>query len=231
MQATFERRQQEWEFQRSLANWEYNIGDQGVSLANAQVDIREQEGAITGIQAQHASDVVSYLGTKFLNTAMWQWMGRVVRGYYREHLNFATVIARMAQTSLEFERQESIAIVASYYSEREQRDLLAAERLLTDINRLDQHRLVTEQRKKEITKTFSLAAFDPIEIQRLRDQGWMTFTTKLQDFDRDFPGHYMRLVKSISISVIALIPPVEGIHATLSNTGVSRVIAGPPFDQ
>jgi hypothetical protein len=231
MQATFERRQQEWEFQRDLAGWDYDIGEQGVLLAHDQTAISEQESAIAQLQAQHASNVVNYLGTKFLNIALWQWMGRLVRGYYREHLNFATVIARMAQNALEFERQESITIVSSYYGEQDQRDLLAAERLLTDINKLDQHRLITEQRKKEISKTFSLSVFDPIEMQRLRERGWMTFTIKLQDFDRDFPGHYLRLIKSITISIIALIPPVEGIHATLSNAGISRVMVGPPFDQ
>ena len=42
-------------------------------------------------------------------------------------------------------------------------------------------------------------------------------------FDRDFPGHYLRLIKRIRTSVIALIPPTEGIKATLSNIGVSRV--------
>lgn len=45
-------------------------------------------------------------------------------------------------------------------------------------------------------------------------------------FDRDFPGHYLRLIKRVSTSVLALIPPTEGIHATLSTTGLSRVVIG-----
>jgi Tc toxin complex TcA C-terminal TcB-binding domain len=50
-------------------------------------------------------------------------------------------------------------------------------------------------------------------------------------FDRDFPGHYLRLIKDVSLTVVALVPPAEAVHATLSNNGVSRVIAGLPFDQ
>jgi hypothetical protein len=44
--------------------------------------------------------------------------------------------------------------------------------------------------------------------------------------DRGFPGHYLRLIKRVRTSVVALIPPVDGIHATLSTTGPSRVVVG-----
>ena len=47
----------------------------------------------------------------------------------------------------------------------------------------------------------------------------MGFVTPLELFDRDFPGHYLRLIKRVRMSVIALIPPNDGIHATLSTTG------------
>jgi hypothetical protein len=45
-------------------------------------------------------------------------------------------------------------------------------------------------------------------------------------FDRDFPGHYLRLIKRVRTSVIALIPAVESIRATLTTTGTSRVVIG-----
>ena len=45
-------------------------------------------------------------------------------------------------------------------------------------------------------------------------------------FDRDFPGHYLRMIKRVRVSVIALIPPTQGIRATLSSTGLSRIVIG-----
>jgi hypothetical protein len=48
----------------------------------------------------------------------------------------------------------------------------------------------------------------------------------MDQFDRDFPGDYLRLVKRIRVSVVALIPPLDGIKATLSSTGISRVVRG-----
>jgi hypothetical protein len=54
----------------------------------------------------------------------------------------------------------------------------------------------------------------------------LTFATPMELFDRDFPGHYVRLIRRVRVSVIALIPPTQGIRATLSSTGVSRVVVG-----
>jgi hypothetical protein len=50
-------------------------------------------------------------------------------------------------------------------------------------------------------------------------------------FDRAFPGHYLRLIKSVSLTFLALVPPLEGVKATLSNAGFSRVMVGPPFTE
>jgi hypothetical protein len=74
-----------------------------------------------------------------------------------------------------------------------------------------------------MSKTFSLAALSPVEFERFRETGLMLFGTVREQFDRDFPGHYLRLIRQVRTTVIALIPPTIGIHATLSNLGVSRV--------
>jgi hypothetical protein len=78
----------------------------------------------------------------------------------------------------------------------------------------------------QLTKTFSLARLAPAEFQRFRETGVMTFATPMGLFDRDFPGHYLRLVKRVRTSVIALIPPTDGIHATLTTAGLSRAVIG-----
>ncbi len=229
MQASFERREQEWNFQRDLAQKDVDIGKQGENLATRRKMITEQERDIAQLQSSFASEVINFLETKFTSKDLWNWMSDVVKQFYRVHLNFATQTALMAQSALAFERQESLTFIAPYYGNTEKRDLLAAEQLLADINRLDQHRLTTERRRKELTKTISLASVAPIEFQQMRQVGWMTFATLMDWFDRDFPGHYMRLIKSVSLTLIGLIPPSESIHATLQNNGLSEVMVGLPW--
>ena len=67
----------------------------------------------------------------------------------------------------------------------------------------------------------------PEEFQRLRETGVMVFSTPMETFDRDFPGHYLRLIRRVRTCVIAFVPTTEGIRAMLSNTGISRVVIGP----
>jgi hypothetical protein len=109
---------------------------------------------------------------------------------------------------------------------KDRRGLTGAERLLNDLTKLDQHAFLTEKRKLQLSKTISLARLGPIEFQRFRDTGVLPISTTMYLFDRDFPGHYLRLVKRIRVSVIALIPPIEGIKASLSSSGISRVVRG-----
>lgn len=112
------------------------------------------------------------------------------------------------------------------------RGLTGSARLLQDIYQLDQYAFSTDKRKLELTKTISLAAMAPAEFQRFKETGELTFETSMKVFDRDFPGHYLRLIRKVSTSVIALIPPVEGIKATLSNAGISyTVIEGANFQK
>jgi hypothetical protein len=147
----------------------------------------------------------------------------------------------LAEAQLAFERQEVMpAIIQADYWEAPSDDALAglgegdgvdrrgmtgSARLLADIYRLDQYRFETEQRKLQLTKTISLARLAPAELQRFRETGVLRFATPMEIFDRDFPGHYLRLIKRVRTSVIALVPGTQGIHATLATSGLSRVVA------
>jgi hypothetical protein len=101
-------------------------------------------------------------------------------------------------------------------------------RLLRDLVTLDQYAFTTARRKLRLSKTFSLASLAPIEFQQFRETGVLPFTTTLDMFDRDFPGHYLRPINRVRLSLIALVPPGLGMRATLASTGISRVVLGPP---
>ena len=106
----------------------------------------------------------------------------------------------------------------------DRRGLTGSTRLLQDITKLDEFAFATDRRKLQLTKTISLATIAPVEFQRFRESGVMLFNTPSRMFDRDFPGHYLRLITRVRTSVIALIPPIDGIKATLKTTGISRVV-------
>src|SRR5262249_14667069 len=108
----------------------------------------------------------------------------------------------------------------------DRRGLTGSARLLQDIAQLDQYAFETNRRKQPLTKVISLAQHDPLAFQRFLETGVLPFATTMESFDREFPGHYLRLIKKVRTSVIALIPPTFGIRATLTASGLSRVVIG-----
>ena len=240
--ANFERRRQEWEFQRQLSGNDIRIAAQQLNIAGDRVRIAGQEREIARLQADHTDEVVEFLNTKFTSIELYDWMSGVLENIYRYFLQQATGMARLAENQLAFERQEipPALIQANYWDAPrgggaidagteiapDRRGLTGASRLLQDIYRLEQYAFETERRKLQLTKTISLARLDPFAFQQLRETGVMVFATPMALFDRDFPGHYLRLINRVRTSVIALVPPVEGVKATLSTAGISRVVIG-----
>ena len=223
MRASFERRAQEWEFQKSLAEHDVRIGEQQITLAEDHVQVVEEEREIAMLQADHAQETMDFPVNKFLNVDLYDWMSNVLEGVYSYFLQQATSLAKVAENQLAFERQEvPPAIVKSDYWEipdttsglaitdgsgPDHRGLTGSARLLQDIYQLDQYAFDTDKRKLQLSKTISLARLAPIEFQQFRENGVMTFATPMELFDRDFPGHYLRLIKRVRTAIIALIPP------------------------
>lgn len=239
IKASYARRMQELQLQRDLAQQSVRIGNQQIKIATDGVNIIEQEKNIAEMQVDHAEAVIEFLQNKETSYELYAWMSGILEETYRYFLQQATSMARLAQMQLAFERQElppsfiqddywdkplsgQISIAAENTVNRH--GLTGSARLFADIYKLDQYRVETEKRKLQLTKTISLAQIAPYEFQRFKETGLILFGTLMDMFDRDFPGHYLRLIKRVRTSVIALIPPMQGIKATLTNIGTSRIV-------
>lgn len=239
--ASYERRHQEWEFQRDLARFDVRIGDQQVRNAEEHVAVTTQERAVAQLQAEHAEQGAEFIANKFGNAELYDWMADILEEVYAFFLHQATATARLALAQLAFERQQvPPPLIRDDYWEvpgdgtgpgsngtvPDRRGLTGSARLLRDIQELEQFAFDTQRQKLELRRTISLARLAPFEFARFRETGVMTFATPLELFDRDFPGHYLRQVKQVRVSVIALVPPAEGIRATLTSSRISRIVIG-----
>ncbi|HZH54011.1 MAG TPA: neuraminidase-like domain-containing protein [Sphingobacteriaceae bacterium] len=239
--ASLQRRQQEWEYQKSIAHQDVKIGTQQIKIANDRIRIVGQEREIAELQMTHAEATLDFLKTKFTNAELYEWMSGVLEDVYSYFLQEATATAKLAEQQLSFERQISLPnlIKSDYWSintnsfspsigsgEVDRRGLTGSARLLKDLTELEQYAFDTTQRKLQITKTISLNEYDPIQMEIFRQTGVYNFTLTNNEFDKDYPGHYMRLIRRVGVAVIALVPPVKGIKATLTNSGISSVVTG-----
>jgi hypothetical protein len=245
--ASYERRRQDWEYQQDLTTADLKISDQQIQIANDQKNVVDQERQIAVLQNNNAQATLDFLSNKFTNAELYEWMSRILAKVYSYMLQQATSSALTAANQLRFERQQDIpAIIQNDYWEApsdavtsasgsgngpDRRGLTASARLLQDVTTLDQLAFDTDKRRLELTKNISLATLDPVAFQKFRETGTITFQTPMDLFDRDFPGHYLRLVKRIRVSVIALISPIDGIKATLINPGVSYTVVDNSFQR
>lgn len=241
MRAAFQRRMRRWRLQRELAARNEQIGSQRVTLARDQVEIARQQRDISELRTEHAEDVLAFHRQKFTDRELYDWMSQVLERVYRYYLGQATAVARLAQRQIAFQRQELPQqfvendyweapkqgdVTTNDEEETDRKGLTGSARLLRDITSLEQFEFETDERKLQVEKTISLAQSEPLALQRFRETGEVTFSTTLREFDADHPGLYMRQIKDVRVSVVALTPPTEGINAKLRNDGVSRIVVG-----
>jgi hypothetical protein len=246
IRASHARRKQRWRLRENLARQDVRISTQRMEVAREQIDVVREERRIAKLQADHANEISEFLANKFTSRELYEWMLEIIEEVYRTFLQQATSMAKLAERQLAFERHEAPQqmIESNYWQaptegrvqaggdeeSQSRHGLSGSSRLLQDIYQLDQYAFRTDERKQQVSKTISLAQLAPFELQQLRETGVLSFDTYQELFERDHPGHYLRLIKNISVSVIALTPPTDGIKAELRNSGISRVVTGgPPF--
>jgi len=116
--------------------------------------------------------------------------------------------------------------VASRQTEPDRGGLTGSARLLRDLTELDQHAFQTNRRKLNLEHVFPLSRTAPEAFAEFRRSGALSFATPMEAFDRRFPGHVLRTIRRVRVSLVALVPPSQGIAATLTCSGQSRVVVG-----
>lgn len=205
--------------------------------AGDQQQLAELELQVAHEQLIQADRTLALLQSQFTHPDLYLWLSRCIGGVYRYHLQQAAATARLAQAQLAFERAEAeLGVIALDYwrpgrsrgdlagAPSDTRGLTGAEYLQRDLARLDDYAFTANTRRLNVTQTFSLAELAPADLLELRRTGRVVLPTPEALFDQDFPGHHHRLVRSVRVSVVALVPPVRGIRATLSTNGISRVV-------
>jgi hypothetical protein len=65
-----------------------------------------------------------------------------------------------------------------------------------------------------------------MDLATLASTGYVDFTLSESLFDNDYPGHYMRQLKFVSVSLPTLVGPYEDVRATLTQSG-SYIVTKP----
>lgn len=218
-QATYERRKQEWQFQLNTANKELEQLDKQILGAQVKLDIANQDLQNQQLQITHAQSEDDFMHNKFSNTDLYAWMIGQISTIYFQSYQLAYTLTRQAEQTFRYELAlgDSSYITFGYWDSLK-KGLLAGDKLMLDIRTMEKAYHDQNMREYELTKHISLSQLDPSALLLLKTSGecWVNLPEEL--FDMDYPGHYMRRVKSLSLTIPCVVGPYTTISCTLTMT-------------
>ncbi len=134
----------------------------------------------------------------------------------------------MPKKCYEYELNKDDTYIQTTYWDSTKKGLLAGESLMLGLNQLEKAYLDGDERRLEIEKIVSLRQLDPQAFLDLKTNGKCDFNLDEKLFALDFPSHYCRQIKTISVSIPAVVGPYQNLNATLTQTSNKVLIKAEP---
>jgi len=213
----YQRRQDEWVFQSRLALKEVQQIRKQIIAAEIRRDIASKELKNHQQQIKNAKETDRFMREKYTNLELYQWMVQQIASVYFRSYQLAYDVAKRAERAFRFELglAESNYVQPGYWDSLK-KGLLAGEKLGHDLKRMEVAYLDQNKREYEITKHVSVLSLDPKALIALRQTGTCEITIPEAAFDFDYPGHYLRRIKSVGITIPCVTGPYTGVNCTLT---------------
>ena len=217
-----QRRFDDWKLQERLANKELEQIEKQIAAADIRKAIAEKELSNHDLQVQNSREVDEFMRSKFTNRELYDWMVGQISGIYFQSYQLAYDVAKRAERAYRYELglRDSNFIQFGYWDSLK-KGLLAGERLSYDLKHMEVTYLDKNHREYEIVKHISLQSIDPVSLVRLKQTGACFVTLPETLFDVDYPGHFMRRIKSVGVTVPCVAGPYTGVNCTLTLQGSS----------
>nr|WP_314561486.1 neuraminidase-like domain-containing protein [uncultured Pseudomonas sp.] len=232
----FNRRAQEW-----------NHAEQQARLELAQIDalllVQAEQEKATRLQLRSAHTALAQaksayqlLGMRFTGRQLYQWLTAQLSTFYYALYDSVHSLCLAAEACWQYETADSRQFFGGDAWHPTVRGLLSAESLKLNLVKMNAAYLQHTPRELEISKTVSLrqrliecsvvSAGQAFRIAKtwaehktdLVSSGTIGFALTQALLDEDYPGHTLRRIKHVSVSLPALLGPYEDIKATLTQT-------------
>ena len=217
--AGYHRRQDEWDFQRDMAVKEIQQLERSIAAATLRVELANKDLENHQLQTDNAKATDEFMRTKYTNQDLYQWQIGQISGVYFQSYQLAYDLATRAERCFRFELglNDSSFIQFGYWDSLK-KGLLSGDKLQYDLRRMESAYLEQNRREFELTKNVSLLMLDPLALIKLRETGRCFVSVPEEIFDLDYPGHYFRRIKSVSLTVPCVVGPYSSISCTLRLT-------------
>jgi len=213
----YQRRRDEWVHQSKLALAELKQLQKQKLAAEIRLQIAEREVANHQKQIEHANELRDFMHEKYTNQELYSWMSREISDVYFRTYQLAHDMAKRAEKAYIHEQGiENASFIQPGQWDSLKKGLLSGEKLGLDLKRMESAYLEQNKREFEITKHVSLRQLNPYALILLKTDSKCEVELPEALFDIDFPGHYFRRIKSISISIPCIVGPYTSVSGTLT---------------
>jgi hypothetical protein len=224
----YDRRQMDWIFQSNMAEGEMNLVSKQLRAAQIRENMAQTEYNNYQTQMQQAQDIENFLNgqaigvgsqgqyQKTTTIGFYLWMKGALQTLYSNSFQLAFAAAKKAEQAVQHELgNPSLSYIQSNYLSGME-SLLAGEKLLYDVKRMEMDYYDLNAREYEMTKHASLLQINPQALMQLRATGTCMVSLPEELFDLDGPGHYFRRIKSVALTIPCVTGPYTGVNCTLS---------------
>ena len=220
----YARRKEDWQLQLTTSNTELLQIDHQILGAQIRQAVAELELRNHKVQVENSRTMDEEMHNKFTNEDLYEWMVSELSFSYFQAYKLAMDVAKKAERCYRNELSiDDTSFIQPMYWDSLKKGLLAGEQLCFDIKRMEASYLDKNKRQLELTKHISLATFFPdklIELKTPDVDGNNKCDISIPEwiFDMDYPGHHLRRIKSVSISIPCVAGPYTTVSCKLSLT-------------
>ncbi|MFT5171717.1 MAG: hypothetical protein ACI9BD_001495, partial [Candidatus Marinamargulisbacteria bacterium] len=207
-----ERRWDDWKLQEEALGIELERVAKQIEAAQKAVAIVEKERDNHERQIVDQTAIKEMLTRKFTNHELYGWLVSQVSTLFFQSYQMAYDLAKRAEKAYQYQLGTDKSFIQFGYWDSLKKGLLSGEKLNVDLRRLEMSFFEQNRRLYEINKNVSLATIDPTALYQLKTKGSCIVKLPEALFDLDYPGHYMRRLKSVSLTL----PGVTGSYTNIN---------------
>lgn len=216
-QSTWARRSIEWFHQMQVNPIHIQQSEMLILGAHRRRDQAMQELNNQQRQIEHAAEVLDFLRDKFTSTDLYLMLKKETAAMHARMYRLAHCASLEAQRAFNFERGDKTRhFLPEAGWENLRGALVAGERLQCALARMEKAYFDENTRERELTKHFSLRMHFPEKFLELKATGRCDIELPEPMFDVDYPGHYMRRIRSVSLTIPCVTGPYTGVHCRMT---------------
>jgi hypothetical protein len=232
-EAGWTRRLQEWNHQVDVLTIEIQQIERQILAAQRRRGKALRDLNTHQRQIEHAVEVHNFLRDKFTAPELYLYLEKETAALHRRMYELALDAAREAQHAFNLERGHTTRhFLPDCAWDDLHQGLLAGERLGLALRHMEKAYLDENVREHELTKHFSLRLHFPIAFLKLRATGCCEIPEWM--FDLDYPGHFLRRIRNLTVTIPCVTGPFTGVHCRLtllaSQTRIDPRRSTPPHE-